>query len=64
MPDYAEQATMGEDFATDRNLELPIGNYAADKTELFDVEAFKQLLKRKALLRQGQADMFDTAEGE
>ena len=57
-----QQVTMGAEFATERNLEMALGDGRAKFPRLFDVAELKRQQEsrdnRRAELERGQMDIF------
>ena len=60
----AEQMSMGEDFANNRQLELAVGNPRARIDPLADIEQLRARQRRREMLEMGQADFMETEEEE
>ena len=57
-----EQMTMGDDFATEKNLELPMGNPKGKLPKLVDLEQMRARKQRRKLLDMGQSEFGATGE--
>ena len=57
-----EQMSMGEDFANDRQLELPVGNPRAKIEPLVDIEKLRASQRRRKLLEMGQTGFDETEQ--
>ena len=59
------QNTLGDDFATNRNLGMELGSGRANKASLADEEQLQAAQERRRLLAAGQQDIFgDAARGD
>ena len=58
-PEPPAQSTLGNDFATNRSLEMPVASPPAKAAPLADVEALEALKYRKEQLAAGQQDIFE-----
>ena len=53
------QSTLGNDFATNRSLEMPVASPPAKAVPLADIEALEALKDRREQLAAGQQDIFE-----
>ena len=61
-PEPPAQSKLGNDFATNRSLEMPVASPPAKAAPLADVEALEALKDRREQLAAGQQDIFEEDE--